>query len=236
MQITFYDKNMFETAVADNALLNAIKIKKASLTSLFEEATHQVEFEFSKELGEWWSIKENGYLAFKFRGRFFRFSIVKFKENAKNKTIEIVGDYFNLEMLNENCSTYEKQPARTIVQHFTAMEILPYANFEIGVNELASNTRTLTYTGDEVKYKRLISIINNFGGECEFEIRQKANGQFDKLVLNIYRANDGINYQGVGRNRRDFEITIDNSNDVSRTVDSTAIKTSIEPIGRDGLR
>ncbi|HGD4322152.1 TPA: hypothetical protein ACIZSN_002231, partial [Streptococcus agalactiae] len=71
---------------------------------------------------------------------------------------------------------------------------------------------------------------------CEFEIRQKANGQFDKLVLNIYRANDGINYQGVGRNRRDFEITIDNSNDVSRTVDSTAIKTSIEPIGRDGLR
>lgn len=236
MQITFYDKNMFETAVADNALLNAIKIKKASLTSLFEEATHQVEFEFSKEFGEWWSIKENGYLAFKFRGRFFRFSIVKFKENAKNKTIEIVGDYFNLEMLNENCSTYEKQPARTIVQHFTAMEILPYANFEIGVNELASNTRTLTYTGDEVKYKRLISIINNFGGECEFEIRQKANGQFDKLVLNIYRANDGINYQGVGRNRRDFEITIDNSNDVSRTVDSTAIKTSIEPIGRDGLR
>ncbi|HEN5913920.1 TPA: phage tail protein [Streptococcus agalactiae] len=236
MQITFYDKNMFETAVADNALLNAIKIKKASLTSLFEEATHQVEFEFSKEFGEWWGIRENGYLAFKFRGRFFRFSIVKFKENAKNKTIEIVGDYFNLEMLNENCSTYEKQPARTIVQHFTAMEILPYANFEIGVNELASSTRTLTYTGDEVKYKRLISIINNFGGECEFEIRQKANGQFDKLVLNIYRANDGINYQGVGRNRRDFEITIDNSNDVSRTVDSTAIKTSIEPIGRDGLR
>lgn len=236
MQITFYDKNMFETAVADNALMNAIKIKKASLTSLFEEATHQVEFEFSKEFGEWWGIRENGYLAFRFKGDFFRFSIVKFKEDAKTNTITIIGDYFNLEMLNENCIAYEKQPARTIVQHFTAMEILPYANFEIGVNELASSTRVLEYQGDEVKYKRLISIINNFGGECEFEIKQKANGQFDKLVLNIYKANDGVNYQGVGRNRRDFEITIDNSNNVSRMVDSTEIKTSIEPIGKDGLR
>ena len=236
MQITFYDKNMFETAVADNALMNAIKIKKASLTSLFEEATHQVEFEFSKEFGEWWGIKENGYLAFRFKGDFFRFSIVKFKEDAKTNTITIIGDYFNLEMLNENCITYEKQPARTIVQHFNAMEILPYANFEIGVNELANSIRVLTYTGDEVKYKRLISIINNFGGECEFEIKQKANGQFDKLILNIYKANNGVNYQGVGRNRRDLEITIDNSNNVSRMVDSTEIKTSIEPIGKDGLR
>ncbi|WP_394734287.1 hypothetical protein [Streptococcus parauberis] len=227
---------MFETAVADNALMNAIKIKKASLTSLFEEATHQVEFEFSKEFGEWWGIKENGYLAFRFKGDFFRFSIVKFKEDAKTNTITIVGDYFNLEMLNENCIAYEKQPARTIVQHLTAMEILPYANFEIGVNELANSTRVLTYTGDEVKYKRLISTINNFGGECEFEIKQKANGQFDKLILNIYKANDGVNYQGVGRNRRDLEITIDNSNNVSRMVDSTEIKTSIEPIGKDGLR
>lgn len=236
MQITFYDKNMFETAVADNALMNAIKIKKASLASLFEEATHQVEFEFSKEFGEWWGIKENGYLAFRFKGDFFRFSIVKFKEDAKTNTITIIGDYFNLEMLNENCIAYEKQPARTIVQHFNAMEILPYANFEIGVNELANSTRVLTYTGDEVKYKRLISTINNFGGECEFEIKQKANGQFDKLILNIYKANDGVNYQGVGRNRRDLEITIDNSNNVSRMVDSTEIKTSIEPIGKDGLR
>lgn len=236
MQITFYDKNMFETAVADNALMNAIKIKKASLASLFEEATHQVEFEFSKEFGEWWGIKENGYLAFRFKGDFFRFSIVKFKEDAKTNTITIVGDYFNLEMLNENCIAYEKQPARTIVQHLTAMEILPYANFEIGINELASSSRVLAYTGDEVKYKRLISIINNFGGECEFEIKQKANGQFDKLILNIYKANNGVNYQGVGRNRRDLEITIDNSNNVSRMVDSTEIKTSIEPIGKDGLR
>lgn len=236
MQITFYDKNMHETAVADNALLNAIKINKASLTSFFEEATHQVEFEFSKESGEWWGIKENGYLAFRFLGEFFRFSIVKFKENAKSKTISIIGDYFNLEMLSENCLAYENQPARTIVEHLTAMEFFPYANFEIGVNELATSKKTLKYEGEDVKYKRLISIINNFGGECEFEIKQKRNGQFDKLILNIYRANDGVNYQGVGRNRRDFEITIDNSNDVSRTFDMTDIKTAIEPIGKDGLR
>lgn len=236
MQITFYDKNMHETAVADNALLNAIKINKASLTSFFEEATHQVEFEFSKESGEWWGIKENGYLAFRFLGDFFRFSIVKFKENAKSKTISIIGDYFNLEMLSENCLAYENQPARTIVEHLTAMEFFPYANFEIGVNELATSKKILKYEGEDVKYKRLISIINNFGGECEFEIKQKRNGQFDKLILNIYRANDGVNYQGVGRNRRDFEITIDNSNDVSRTFDMTDIKTAIEPIGKDGLR
>lgn len=236
MQITFYDKNMHETAVADNALLNAIKINKASLTSFFEEATHQVEFEFSKESGEWWGIKENGYLAFRFLGEFFRFSIVKFKENAKSKTISIIGDYFNLEMLSENCLAYENQPARTIVEHLTAMEFFPYANFEIGVNELATSKKILKYEGEDVKYKRLISIINNFGGECEFEIKQKRNGQFDKLILNIYRANDGVNYQGVGRNRRDFEITIDNSNDVSRTFDMTDIKTAIEPIGKDGLR
>lgn len=236
MQITFYDKNMHETAVADNALLNAIKINKASLTSFFEEATHQVEFEFSKESGEWWGIKENGYLAFRFLGEFFRFSIVKLKENAKSKTISIIGDYFNLEMLSENCLAYENQPARTIVEHLTAMEFFPYANFEVGVNELATSKKTLKYEGEDVKYKRLISIINNFGGECEFEIKQKRNGQFDKLILNIYRANDGVNYQGVGRNRRDFEITIDNSNDVSRTFDMTDIKTAIEPIGKDGLR
>lgn len=227
---------MHETAVADNALLNAIKINKASLTSFFEEATHQVEFEFSKESGEWWGIKENGYLAFRFLGEFFRFSIVKFKENAKSKTISIIGDYFNLEMLSENCLAYENQPARTIVEHLTAMEFFPYANFEIGVNELATSKKTLKYEGEDVKYKRLISIINNFGGECEFEIKQKRNGQFDKLILNIYKANDGVNYQGVGRNRRDFEITIDNSNDVSRTFDMTDIKTAIEPVGKDGLR
>lgn len=173
MQITFYDKNMIETATADNQLLNAIKIKKASLSSYFEEATHYVEFEFSKETGEWWGIKENGYLAFRFRGKFYRFNIVKFKEDVKTNSISILGDYFNLEMLNENCLAYEKQPSRTIVQHLVAMEILPYANFEIGVNELASSSRVVEYTGEEMKYKRLISLINNFDGECQFEIRQK---------------------------------------------------------------
>lgn len=236
MQITFYDKNMIETATADNQLLNAIKIKKASLSSYFEEATHYVEFEFSKETGEWWGIKENGYLAFRFRGKFYRFNIVKFKEDVKTNSISILGDYFNLEMLNENCLAYEKQPSRTIVQHLVAMEILPYANFEIGVNELASSSRVVEYTGEEMKYKRLISLINNFDGECQFEIRQKRNGEFDKLILNIYKANDGEKIQGVGRNRRDLELNIDNTNNISRSVDSTTIRTAIEPTGKDGLR
>lgn len=227
---------MIETATADNQLLNAIKIKKASLSSYFEEATHYVEFEFSKETGEWWGIKENGYLAFRFRGKFYRFNIVKFKEDVKTNSISILGDYFNLEMLNENCLAYEKQPSRTIVQHLVAMEILPYANFEIGVNELASSSRVVEYTGEEMKYKRLISLINNFDGECQFEIRQKRNGEFDKLILNIYKANDGEKIQGVGRNRRDLELNIDNTNNISRSVDSTTIRTAIEPTGKDGLR
>lgn len=227
---------MIETATADNQLLNAIKIKKASLSSYFEEATHYVEFEFSKETGEWWEIKENGYLAFRFRGKFYRFNIVKFKEDVKTNSISILGDYFNLEMLNENCLAYEKQPSRTIVQHLVAMEILPYANFEIGVNELASSSRVVEYTGEEMKYKRLISLINNFDGECQFEIRQKRNGEFDKLILNIFKANDGEKIQGVGRNRRDLELNIDNTNNISRSVDSTTIRTAIEPTGKDGLR
>ncbi|EMG24645.1 hypothetical protein K7G42_01065 [Streptococcus parauberis] len=236
MQITFYDKDMNETATADNALLNAIKIKKASLTSYFEEATHSVEFEFSKETGDWWGIHKNGFLAFMFKGDFYRFNIVKFKEDAKTNTINIIGDYFNLEMLNENCLPYQKQPARTIYQHLLAMEILPYANFELGVNELASSSRVLEFTGEDLKYKRLISIINAFGGECQFRIQQKPNGDFDKLMLDIFRENDGINYQGVGKDRTDFEINVDNSNNVVVSNDITAVITSLEPIGKDGLR
>ncbi|RMI79791.1 hypothetical protein DIX58_00920, partial [Streptococcus iniae] len=235
MQITFYDKNMIETGTADNDLLNAIKINKASMTGYLEEATYTVDFEFSKEVGEFWAIKDNGYLAFRFKGKFFRFSIVKLKDDAKSDTITVTADFFNLEMLNENCPAYEKQPARTIYEHFVAMQILPYANFEIGVNELATSKKTLEYTADEIKYKRLISIVSNFGGECQFEIKQKANGQFDKLILNIYKENDGVKYQGVGRDRRDFEINVDNSNDVSRTIDSTDVKTVIEPKGTEGL-
>ncbi|XCY66661.1 hypothetical protein ABG807_04130 [Streptococcus iniae] len=176
MQITFYDKNMIETGTADNDLLNAIKINKASMTGYLEEATYTVDFEFSKEVGEFWAIKDNGYLAFRFKGKFFRFSIVKLKDDAKSDTITVTADFFNLEMLNENCPAYEKQPARTIYEHFVAMQILPYANFEIGVNELATSKKTLEYTADEIKYKRLISIVSNFGGECQFEIKQKANG------------------------------------------------------------
>ncbi|XCY66662.1 hypothetical protein ABG807_04135 [Streptococcus iniae] len=44
-----------------------------------------------------------------------------------------------------------------------------------------------------------------------------------------------MKYQGVGRDRRDFEINVDNSNDVSRTIDSTDVKTVIEPKGTEGL-
>ena len=116
------------------------------------------------------------------------------------------------------------------------MELINNTQITIGINEVSDLSRVIKYDGQESKLARLISLIGNFDAEFEFITKSNNDGTLDKIILNIYKQNDGVNFQGVGTNRDDVILTLDtNITGVSRTVDKTQIFNATTITGADGL-
>ncbi|MCT3112121.1 hypothetical protein EFO09_13845, partial [Lactococcus lactis] len=96
--------------------------------------------------------------------------------------------------------------SHNIQWYFDQMELISNAQITIGTNEVSSLIRTINYDGQESKLARLISVIGNFDAEFEFITHLNDDGTLDSVILNIYRANDGVNIQGVGTNRNDVSL------------------------------
>ncbi|EQC88511.1 hypothetical protein, partial [Lactococcus lactis] len=142
----------------------------------------------------------------------------------------------NLELRNEQANALVNTSSHNIQWYFDQMELISNAQITIGTNEVSSLTRTINYDGQESKLARLISVIGNFNAEFEFITHLNDDGTLDSIILNIYRANDGVNIQGVGTNRNDVSLNFGkNISGITRTGDTTNLFNATKITGSDDL-
>ena len=180
-------------------------------------------------------LNEDAYFSFTEHGDDHFYSVGTVDED-NDTTFTVTCYSLNLELRLEQCDPLENTASHNIQWYFDQMELINNTQITIGINEVSDLSRVIKYDGQESKLARLISLIGNFDAEFEFITKSNNDGTLDKIILNIYKQNDGVNFQGVGTNRDDVILTLDtNITGVSRTVDKTQIFNATTITGADGL-
>jgi hypothetical protein len=180
-------------------------------------------------------LNEDAYFSFTEHGDDHFYSVGTVDED-NDTTFTVTCYSLNLELRLEQCDPLENTASHNIQWYFDQMGLINNAQITIGINEVSDLSRVIKYDGQESKLARLISLIGNFDAEFEFITKSNNDGTLDKIILNIYKENDGVNFQGVGTNRDDVILTLDtNITGVSRTVDKTQIFNATTITGADGL-
>ncbi|MBR8675230.1 phage tail protein, partial [Lactococcus lactis subsp. lactis] len=180
-------------------------------------------------------LNEDAYFSFSENGEDHFYSVGTVDED-NDTTFTVTCYSLNLELRLEQCDPLENTASHNIQWYFDQMGLINNTQITIGINEVSDLSRVIKYDGQESKLARLISLIGNFDAEFEFITKSNNDGTLDKIILNIYKENDGVNFQGVGTNRDDVILTLDtNITGVSRTVDKTQIFNATTITGANGL-
>ncbi|WP_336272132.1 phage tail protein [Lactococcus lactis] len=179
-------------------------------------------------------LNEQAYISFTYDGIDHLFGVDNVQES--DYQITLTCSSLNLELRNEQANALVNTSSHNIQWYFDQMELISNAQITIGTNEVSSLTRTINYDGQESKLARLISVIGNFDAEFEFITHLNDDGTLDSIILNIYRANDGVNIQGVGTNRNDVSLNFGkNISGITRTGDTTNLFNATKITGSDDL-
>lgn len=179
-------------------------------------------------------LNEHAYFSFQYEGEDFLFDSVIVEEDDNEISFNCLT--LNLEMRNEEVKKLENTTSHNIQWYFDKMGLINFAQIKLGKNEVSDYTRVIKYDSEDTKLSRLISVIQNFDAEFEFVTALKRDGTLDSITLNIYKKNDEGNIQGVGQNRNDIILTLDeNVTGVSRKVDKSQIFNGLFVTGKDGL-
>lgn len=179
-------------------------------------------------------LNEQAYISFTYDGIDHLFGVENVQES--DYQITLTCSSLNLELRNEQVNALVNTSSHNIQWYFDQMGLIANAQITIGTNEVSSLTRTINYDGQESKLARLISVIGNFDAEFEFITHLNDDGTLDSIILNIYRANDGVNAQGVGTNRNDVSLNFGkNISGITRTGDTTNLFNATTVTGADNL-
>nr|DAV37879.1 MAG TPA: tail protein [Caudoviricetes sp.] len=239
MQITIHDNQMNRVGFLSNEV--------PGLPSFFNDNWHRylaegaATFDFSVNkfkngaLQDYCQfLNDQAYISFTYEGEDFLFSVLTSEETDDVITLNTAT--LNLELRNEQANPLVNSSSHNIQWYFDQMQLISNAQIMIGINEVSSLTRTINYDGQETKLARLLSVIGNFDAEFEFVTELNDDGTLKGMTLNIYKANDGANIQGVGTWRNDVTLYFGkNVSEVRRTVDRTQIFNATNITGADGL-
>ncbi|MFR6493469.1 MAG: phage tail protein [Lactococcus lactis] len=160
-------------------------------------------------------------------------------EQAIHETSEEVSFFcvsLDRELMSEQANPLVNTSSHNIQWYFDQMGLISNTQITIGINEVSNLTRTINYDGQETKLARLISVIGNFDAEFEFITKLNNDGSLDSVTLNIYKENDGLDIQGVGKKRDDVRLIFgENIQAVERDVSTEGFLNATTVTGADNL-
>ena len=156
---------------------------------------------------------------------------------VKNETyVTIQADTLTLELRNEDSAEYKAAKAMTFEEYLKVFLFAPDNPTVMGINEVSDKKFKLEWEGSEESVlARLFSLASKFDAEIEFVTKLNRHWGLDKIVLNVYKANDD-KHQGIGKDRQDMILEYGNNVEtieIHENIDN--LKTSIKPVGKDGL-
>ncbi|KLK96773.1 phage tail assembly [Lactococcus lactis subsp. lactis] len=160
-------------------------------------------------------------------------------EQAIHETSEEISFFcvsLDRELMSEQANPLVNTSSHNIQFYFDQMGLISNTQITIGINEVSNLTRTINYDGQETKLARLISVIGNFDAEFEFITKLNNDGSLNSVTLNIYKENDGLNIQGVGKKRDDVRLIFgENIQAVERDVSTEGFLNATTVTGADNL-
>lgn len=160
-------------------------------------------------------------------------------EQAIHETSEEISFFcvsLDRELMSEQANPLVNTSSHNIQWYFDQMGLISNTQITIGINEVSNLTRTINYDGQETKLARLISVIGNFDAEFEFITKLNNDGSLGSVTLNIYKENDGLNIQGVGKKRDDVRLIFgENIQAVERDVSTEGFLNATTVTGADNL-
>lgn len=160
-------------------------------------------------------------------------------EQAIHETSEEISFFcvsLDRELMSEQANPFVNTSSHNIQWYFDQMGLISNTQITIGINEVSNLTRTINYDGQETKLARLVSVIGNFDAEFEFITKLNNDGSLGSVTLNIYKENDGLNIQGVGKKRDDVRLIFgENIQAVERDVSTEGFLNATTVTGADNL-
>ena len=239
MQITIHDNQMNRVGFLSNEVPGLPSFFNDNWHRYLAEGASTFDFSVNKfkngALQDYCQfLNEQAYISFIYEGEDFLFSVLT--SEGTDDVITLNCATLNLELRNEQANPLVNSASHNIQWYFDNMQLISTSQITIGINEVSNLTRTINYDGQETKLARLLSVIGNFDAEFEFVTELNDDGTLKGMTLNIYKANDGANIQGVGTWRNDVTLYFGkNVSEVRRTVDRTQIFNATNVTGADGL-
>jgi phage minor structural protein len=133
-------------------------------------------------------------------------TILESHVSASSESISFAGDSAGNDLRNETVNSYTASKAMTFAQYFAT--VANDSGWEIGVNEAANNTRTLSWEGEQTAYERLLSIATEFGVDVEFSFVIDGTNPVKRYV-NVKKSIGSDNFVTLSVGKELNSITID---------------------------
>lgn len=214
---------------ADNTRPLALHYYDDTLTTYIEGSAHTFSFTVSSKHIDSNYIVLGGNVSFRYKDTDYFFSIVNIEEDEKEKRVECYGN--SLELTNRYVGSYTG----------TSLTFAEYLNLfdtshviEFGINEISARRRSLELSDGDTLLSRVFTLATNFGAEIAFKDVLDEHYRLNKIVLDVFKENDGINH-GVGTKRYDKYRYGKDINGIRRYASIDGLYTAIKPIGNNDI-
>lgn len=236
MLLTIHDAHLKKVAFIDNEKQGTLSFYDDTWTRNLQTGSSTYEFSISKKtlvsdtvFNRTYSyLNERAFVSFEYKGETLLFNVMTVEEDEKK--IKCYCENLNLELINEYSNPFKADRAMSFVEYCNAMDLLNMTKLSVGINEISDYKRTLEWEGQDTKLARLISLANKFDAEIEFKTYLNDDSTIKQFLVNVYHENDGVNYHGVGRDRKDITLVYGkNIKSIRRKIDKTNIFNMIVP-------
>lgn len=214
MQIWIHDKNMRKVCALNNNVPGMLPYSNSQWHTYLEYSTSTFDFTIPKIVnGELHNdvkyINDQMYVSFFYDNNYHVFYVSQLVEN--DTSFQVTCNNTNLELATESSRPLaSSNGAKSLEWYLQNLDLLGFAGLEIGINEIADKTRSLTFDSQNgTKLEQLHSLMNQFDAEMAFRTELNRDGTLKHFILDIYQQPDETHH-GIGKVRGDVVLYYQN--------------------------
>ena len=238
MQIWIHDKNMRKVCALNNNIPGMLPYSNSQWHTYLEYSTSTFDFTIPKIVNgkmheDVTYINDQMYVSFFYDNTYHVFYVSQLVEN--DDSFQVTCNNTNLEFAMESAQSRKADKPQNIAWYLKELELLGNAGLEIGINEIADKTRTITFDSQNgTKLEQLHSLMNQFDAEFVFRTELNRDGTLKKFVIDIYQQPDD-NHHGIGKVRGDVILYYQNGLKGGQVVsDKTQLFNAGYFVGQEG--
>lgn len=238
MQIWIHDKNMRKVCALNNNVPGMLPYSNSQWHTYLEYSTSTFDFAIPKIVNgkmheDVAYINDQMYVSFFYDNTYHVFYVSQLVEN--DTSFQVTCNNTNLELAMESAQSRKADKPQNIAWYLKELDLLGNAGLEIGINEIADKTRTITFESQNgTKLEQLHSLMNQFDAEFVFRTELNRDGTLKKFIIDIYQQPDE-NHHGIGKVRGDVILYYQNGlKGVQVASDKTQLFNAGYFVGQEG--